>query len=146
MAWTYNSTAPNSSDRSWIRLRIGDNSSDNQLLQDEWIDALLESEGSKHEAAAVCADSLGAKFAQKADKAIGKLRISQGKVADSFFKLADRLRTTAALSESGAYAGGISESDRETDLDDTDAVRPAFARNQFANPGSVTEDSTAGWY
>lgn len=145
MTWTYLSTAPNSSDKSWVRLRIGDTSSGARLLEDEEIEALLDSEGSKHMAAAVAAESLGARFAQKSDKAIGKLRISQGKTADNFFKLAERLRGQAAMSASGGpYAGGISQSDRDLDVEDTDAVQPAFSRGQFDNAGSV-DNSTSDY-
>ena len=142
MTWHYLSTAPASSERSWIRLRIGDTSSGDPMFEDEEIEAFLSEAGNKYDALAMAAETLGAKFARSADKQVGKLRLAMGKVSERYFQMADRVRSEADAegdAGGGVYAGGISESDKDTDLLDTDAVDPAFTRDQFDNPA---EDST----
>lgn len=134
MTWAYLSTAPASSDKSWVRLRIGDTSSGDQLLQDEEINALISIGGDKHMGAALAAETVGGYFARRADKTVGKLSISFGKVSESFFALAERLRTESNYGAT-PYAGGISESDMETDEDDTDLPARLFSLGQFDNRG-----------
>lgn len=140
MTWTYNSSNVASSGRSWIRLRIGDTSSGNQLLQDEEIDALLSGEGNKYYAAALAAESLGASNANKVDKTVGKLRIALAKASEHYFSLAERLRREADM-RVAPFAGGISQDDKDTTEDDSDRVDPAFARGAFDNEGTL-ESST----
>lgn len=144
MTWTYLSSAPGSSGKSWVRMRIGDTSSGDQLLSDEEILALIDSEGNNHAAAAVAAESIGAQFARQADKQIGKLRISLAKASEHYFTLADRLRVELSEHSGGVYVGGVSEADKLLDEQDTDAVQPAFKRDQFGHYG---DDSTGppGW-
>ena len=144
MTWSYLSTAPASSDRSWIRFRIQDNSSDDQLLQDEGLDLLLEDAG-REKAAEQAARTVAAKFARRADKEVGKLRIASAQLAKTYFDLADALKQEFAGSitggASGMYAGGTSLSDMQTEIDDDDRPEPAFKRKQFDFPGSGDNDS-----
>lgn len=139
MTWTYLSTAPGSSAKSWVRMRVGDTSSGDQLLSDEEINAMVDAEGTKEGGAALAAETLGAQFARKADKQIGKLRIGLAKASEHYFRLADRLRAELAAKSGGVYVGGVSESDKLLDEQDADVVRPAFRRGQFDN---LASDST----
>lgn len=139
MTWSYLSSEPGSSDRSWVRLKVGDNASDTPELQDEEIDLLLADEGSKERAAVAAARALGARFARRADKKVGRLSINASQIAKQFFTLADELekgQSRKAGGSDGIYAGGISISDKKSEESDTDRVDPAFARNQFDNPAS----------
>lgn len=141
VTWSYLSSGPGSSDRSWVRLRIGDNSSDDQLLQNEEIDLLLESEGSKYAAAAEAARTIAAHYARRVDRTIGRLRISMQQASERYFTLADKLDDEAAsgaagsVGMSGMYAGGISIADKEAEEADTDRTLPDFYRGQFDNHG-----------
>lgn len=143
MTWTYLSSAPGSSGKSWVRMRIGDTSSGNALLTDEEIGALLDSEGNKHAAAATAAETVGASLARKADRQIGKLRIAMAQASEHYFDLATRLRNEVArrgTATASAYAGGVSVSDRETDEEDADVVQPSFRVKQFDNPAQDSSD------
>ena len=126
MTWSYLSTAPGTSDRSWIRLRTGDNTSGDELLQDEEIDALLTQEGNKFMAGAMAAETIGAQFARRADKTIGRLRTAISQASLAHFRLAGRLRMEGGMRVS-PVAGGISVSDKETVEQDTDRVVPSFS-------------------
>lgn len=148
MTWSYLSSEPGSSDRSWVRFNVGDNASDAQEMQDEEIDLLLASEGSKERAAIAGARALGARFARRADKQIGRLRIASGRVSDNFFKLATELEkglSRRAGGSDGIYAGGISISDKESEESDTDRVDPGFERHQFDHEGNRPGDTDDGF-
>jgi len=139
MTWTYLSTAPGSSDRSWLRARIGDTSSDDPQLTDEELDLLLDNAASRNHAAEQAARTLAARYARKADRKIGSLSITWSRIAQNYIDLAERLRVEAAGSAGsvGVWAGGVSQADR--DAETTDADRPArrFTDGQFADPGGV---------
>lgn len=137
MTWSYLSSDPGSSDRSWIRFRTQDNSSDDQLLQDEGLDLLLADAG-KQKAAAQAARTIGAQFSRRANKEVGKLKIEQGRLAKHYFDLADELEKEFAASVTGGatgmYAGGVTRSDKRLEESDPDRVAPAFTIDQFDNP------------
>lgn len=139
MTWSYASGSPGSVDLDWVRLRIGDTDTSDQLLQDEEIEALVTSEGNRHMAAVVACETIAAKFARHADKTVGKLSISMSQAAERYLSLADRLRSDVTMDSGsgGPYAGGISRSDKEADETDTDRVSPAFSVGQFDPHTSV---------
>ncbi len=148
MTWSYLSSEPGSSDRSWVRFNVGDNASDAQEMQDEEIDLLLASEGSKERAAIAAARALGARFARRSTKKIGRLSIAAGEISKRFFDLAAELEkglSRRAGGSDGIYAGGISISDKESEESDTDRVDPGFERNQFDNPGTLPGNTDDGF-
>lgn len=138
MSYSYLSSGPGSSDRSWVRMRIGDNSSADVLLQDEEIDVLLDDYGSKWSAAAAAARSVGAGFARRTEKTVGKLKIVMGESSAHYFDLASLLDAEANTNAGGAFAGGISDADKKTQTDDTDWAGASFTRSQFDNPSGPT--------
>jgi len=135
MTFTYASTAPASSDRSYIRLRIGDTSSGSARFSDEELDAFLSVESNKYLAAAVAAESLMALYATKVDKSVGRLRISMQQASGHFSKLAMRLRAEASM-RVAPYAGGISIADKQDQNADTDRVNPSFSMGQYDDPSA----------
>jgi hypothetical protein len=138
MAWSYLSSEPGSSDRSWIRLKIGDNSSATPELQDEEIDMLLSDEGSKERAAIAAARALSAVYARKVDKTVGRLRIAASQAAQAYERLANSLEKQLNMrvgGESGIYAGGISVSDKRSNELDSDVVQPGSRIKEFDHPG-----------
>jgi hypothetical protein len=141
MSWTYLSSAPGSSDLSWIRARIGDTSSGSALLSDEEINLFLSDYGNKYEAGAAAARSVGAQFARTATKEVGRLKISMTDASKYYFDLADSLGREADVNDGGFFAGGISQSDKKTQTDDSDWLGASFSRGQFENPGSASNTS-----
>jgi hypothetical protein len=138
MTWTYASSSTTTTDLSWVRVRIGDTSSGDQLLQDEEINAFVDSEGNREMGAALAAEAVGAQFARKVDKSVGKLRIAFSQASEHYFGLAKRLRREVAIG-AGPYAGGISRSDKEANEADTDVVEPAFRIGQFDRAGAAND-------
>lgn len=142
MSFSYASSNAPSSGLSWVRMRVADTSSVNAKLTDEEITALLDVFGSKYLAAAAAAEQIGASFAGRSDKTVGKLSLSQGSAGQRYFELARRLRYESALFAS-PYAGGISADDKATDRQDSDNVRPAFESGQFEDVAQFVDGSSA---
>ena len=148
MSFSYASTDPGSSGMSWVRMRVGDTSSGSYQLENEEIDALLDTEGNKYLAAAVAAETLGARNAVKPDRKVGNLFIGGSKVASAYFKLAQRLRYEAGM-RAQPYAGGISVNDKQTQDEDTDRVPPGFTVGQFSDPqadATLAPSTGATWW
>ena len=148
MSWTYASSNAGSSDLSWVRMRVGDCTSGDQLLQDEEIEANLSEMGDKYFAAARSARSISAWFARRVQKSAGKLSISSQQASESYERLAVQLEMEGGL-RCAPYAGGISASDKATAASDSDRVAPQFYLGQTDIPGTGIYGSTdadlTGW-
>ncbi len=143
MSWSYNPT--HAAARDWVRFRLGDTDSTDQLLADEEIDAAIATEGNRYLAAAICAEAIAGKYARDSDKRVGPLAISASQRAKTYITLAKRLRTEIAT-RVAPYCGGISQDDIQTVEDDTDRVPADFAVGFQDTPGTRTsaEDERLG--
>lgn len=79
MAWTYSGN-PASSDKDWIRFRLGDKKETPQSLTDEEIEYLLDEESTKYMAASRAAEAMAAAHTATSvtSKQVGNLRLSYG--------------------------------------------------------------------
>ena len=131
MSWTYDSSMPTPKDK--VRFLIQDTVTTNQLLQDEEINFMLVDYPNYKMAAANCADVLSSKFSGMADeRKIGNLTLKNSDRSKKYADLANRLRMQASKFIL-PYAGGISQSDKQTTEDDTDRVKP------FAKRGAMDQ-------
>ena len=148
MSWNYNSSNLGSSDLAWVRMRVGDCTSGDQLMQDEEINAILADAGDRTLAASRACRQISATFARRVQKTVGKFSLAHQQASERYAKLSDELLLEMGLSV-GPYAGGISVSDKETRADDTDRVAPHFYIGQTDVPGSGGASSTdtdlTGW-
>lgn len=148
----YNSTRMNTSDR--VRLYVGDisTSTASELLADTDYAHFNSVASNIWVAAQLAANSLAAKFTGVASdvksKKVGDLSIEYSdaaSAAEGYKKLAEKFGRMAA-SEIAPYAGGQTESDKDTDRDDTDMVKPFFTRDLLSNPAvmafTAAEQST----
>lgn len=99
MTFTYTGD-PSVSDRDKVRFLIGDTDSTDPHFQDEEIMWLVNTWNDVYEAAAVCADILGGRFAHKADvsKTVGDLSLSTtySRAAEGFKVMAHQMRDMRA--------------------------------------------------
>ncbi|HHY37203.1 MAG: hypothetical protein LHW58_08380 [Candidatus Cloacimonetes bacterium] len=149
MVWSY-SGDPAANPKDAVRFYLGDTDPDDPQLQDEEILFLVQKfAGNVYLAAADAARGLAGKYSRRADKAVGDLRLSFSQQAQHYWELAKRLQTEAGK-RAVPYAGGISKSDKKTQEEDTDRVRPAFKRGMMRNKRapSVQEDTwrRGCWY
>lgn len=126
MTWTYGGD-PGDNNKDYVRFRIGDTDSNDELLSDEEINAMLSQFGDKRLAAASAAEAIAAKFSRRVDTRMGKLSQQWSDLVAHYHALAKKLRKEFAIHGAAPWAGSISESDKDSERDDTDRVEPAFS-------------------
>jgi len=120
---------PSSSFYDAVRFLLGDTDPTNELIKDAEIAFLQTLYGASATAtriAAYAARMLGHKYAHCATQSIGRVSVSWGELANQMMALALDLETRCGL-DAMPYAGGISQEDVQSELDDTD--RPAYVFN-----------------
>src|SRR5688572_3442242 len=132
-------------DRDRVRFLIGDTVAP-AIVQDEEITGILTMQSGVYSSAAAICRSLAARYSRLADIARDDVRKSQSQIAKAFADRARDLETQASSVVGGTlipvpYAGGISISDKDAQLDDTDRVVPIFTRDGDDFPGIPAWDS-----
>lgn len=135
MTFTYSSTDL-STTLAVVRLLIGDTDSTDPQFTDEEIAAFTSRYGGVYFAAAAAAEALAGKYSRQASKTVGPLSIQYGDRQAHYGELAERLRRQGATAGLVPYAGGISDSDKETVAADGDRVRPNFLLGVDDYPGT----------
>lgn len=130
MSWTY--TDPGTSNRDWVRWRVGDTDTTDQLQTDAEIAAALATYGSKFKAAAAVARAIAAKYSRKADTTMDQLSISHSQKAKAYLALAGEIEAGVALDAGRVGSIQITQTDRETEREDTERPQPAFASGMFS--------------
>lgn len=137
--WTY-SGDPADSNRDSVRFLVGDTDEAQAKISDEEIAWLLTENGSNlYRTASSAALLLSAKFSDRTQKTVGDLSKSAGQQASRYKELAQELWDKASSPSHTtitAYAGGISESDKQTQDQDTDWDKPFFQRRMHDIPGT----------
>lgn len=147
--WTY-SGDPQSSNLDKVRFLIGDTDPSDKQLGDEEILFLLADRGSFYSAASIACLTLVARYAREVSRQVGDLRISAEQRQQHYQQLHEHLASQAGESDgmspyvlAAPYAGGISRSDRQAQIDDTDRRPPAFEEGMMDHPGGRDDDP---WY
>lgn len=95
MAFSFNPSL--STDRDWVRLRIGDTDASWPLLQDDTIDAILAAHGNDRlRAALACARAIVAQLARQADTDNTGLSVRASQRAEAYRKLVAELEQEIA--------------------------------------------------
>lgn len=138
MTFSYNPTLP--SNRDWIRFRLADTSSGTQRLSDEEIDGILTYHGgNRYRAAIACSLAIGAIYGTAVDKQVGRFKISASKKRTYYVDELPKLLEMEMATQAVPYAGGISKSDKQTNEEDTDRVKPFFTRGMDDFPTNPIE-------
>lgn len=131
---------PSGSATDAVRLLVGDVSTSTaaELLTDNSYTYFINTTPSHYAAAALAANSLAAMYAAEGtEKEVGDLRLKRTEDPEYWSALGRRLDRMASKM-TAPYAGGISKSDKSSVKADSDRAEPAFVRNQFDNPNTVT--------
>ena len=148
MSFTFTND-PASSNRDAIRILLNDTAGPegSEALSDETIAWLLTENSSVYYAAAAGADAIASQFTSSvSEKQVGDLRTKKGggDPAAQYVKLAASLRSQAAIKGFKAYSGGISISDKTSQLDDTDRLPDDAAIGMHDNEDGTLAGSTSG--
>jgi len=131
MSWSYSDSL--STDRDRLRFRIGDVDTNDQLLSNETLDALLTTRPDPTLAAIDAIEGILAKFAREIDRGSLGLGGSRSQKTQFYRDLLKELRAEAARGDTGAFFGGSSVSGKETIQEDEDKPLTPFRLNQFDN-------------
>jgi hypothetical protein len=157
MAWTYGGD-PSANAKDAIRFLIGDTDTTDQLLSNEeilWVNT--EASGTStgvnalYDAAYRCCLTIASKLARLADKQIGDLNVKFSQKAQGYLTQAAHFNSLAVSQNFTPipYAGGITDSDKEIDQDNSDLFRGWFSSGQFqniANGGGIQEQSGVQYF
>ena len=131
MTWSYNENL--STDRDKVRFRIGDTDTDDQLLSNETIDALLVIRNDVVLASIDSVQAILAKFAREIDRQALGLGGPRSQKTTHYENLLKILRAEADKGATGVFYGGATIADKEDALADTTKPRPPFRLDQFNN-------------
>jgi hypothetical protein len=161
VSWTYNAQLLATWPTYQVRRLIGDVVSTDQQLQDEEIAFALTQRSTVYGAAAECARNLAAQYGRQVDVvtsgAGGMLKTNYSSKARIYAAMALEYEGKSAMTGAGLpYAGGISVTDKQNQLANTDRVSPQFnigmedntlpvgSVGNEAGLGSVSDDSLTG--
>ena len=116
MAWSYDPEIGTALDE--VRFLIGDTIETDPQLDNGEITYLLGTEANTMMAAVAAARAIAAKYARKADKAVGDLKISANSLSQKYYDLAKELGSRGMLHQVPT-AGGIKVDEQRSNEDDT---------------------------
>ena len=134
MSWSYSDSL--GTDRDKTRFRIGDTDTDEQLLSNELLDALLVSRGSPALAAIDAVEGILAKFARDIDRSALGMGGARSQKTQFYRDLLKELRAEAARGDTSIFFGGGSISQKDSNREDSDAPLTPFRIDQFKNNGA----------
>lgn len=139
--WTY-SGDPSTSDRDAVRFLIRDTDEASAKVSDEEIAYLLAQGGDVYWAAISAAEFVATTFSNQArTKTVGALSITYEASASEYRLLARDLRLRRIrMGGFIPYSGGISISDKRTNVLDSDRTKPAFSRGMHDNPNGPADE------
>lgn len=125
--WTYDPSQVGTVDLHTVRDLIGDVKQGDQLLFDAEITTAVSSYSNLYLAAAECARKIAGRFARDVDTQQGELRTMYSSRRRAYQSIAVDLENRGFARVTGTgYAGGISVTDKDTQVQDTDRVQPQF--------------------
>lgn len=146
MSWNYTPALLPTSKLMQVRYLLGDTLIGDQQMQDEEINYAISQYTTIFGAAADLARALAMKFARQVDVVQGELKTNYSARSKQYFALARDLENRG-LRGLLPYAGGISNTDKEQNVEDADRAPPSFNRGQFDDllpVGPVGEQTPLG--
>lgn len=137
--WTYSGN-PGHSAVDLTRFLLGDTDPSDPLLTNGEIEWTLSQYNNTPLVAAIRAcEGVIAKFSRMSDEAVGQVKINFRQKAQNMRDLQITLRQRLAMEDAAPFAGGISVSQKQQNVQNTDNVRPDFAKHMMEN------DQIAPW-
>ena len=141
MAWSFSDSL--TTDRDKVRLKIGDTDTDDQLLSNETIDALLAIRDDVTLCAIDCVRAILAKLARDIDRsAVGMSGQRSQKITHYEGVLRNLVKESGG--EVRMKVGGISKDEASTLRDNSDYIKPSFSvgMDDYTNPHGGDDN---GW-
>jgi hypothetical protein len=127
MTWTYNLAALSTTPLFQVRFLVGDTDTLDQQMQDEELNFALQLRPSIWGASAMCCAALASNLSRQADVVDKDLRSTYSQRAAAYARRAQQYEAQAqARSGSLPYGGGLTYSDKFTQQNNPDLVKPQF--------------------
>lgn len=123
-----------------VRLAIGDTDINDRLIEDDEIDYLLTVDTDVVKAAIQCCRVIIAKMGRYVDSKRGRTWERASQITKHYKDLMTLLQQRVATSSNSLYAGGISDSDKESREADTDRTKPLFQKGMHDGPAASDLD------
>ena len=138
MAWTFSDSL--TTDRDKVRLKIGDTDTDDQLLSDETIDALLVIRADVILCSIDAVRAILSKLARDIDRSAAGMSGSRSQKTQHYKDVLMNLVKESG-GETRMKVGGISKGAADTLRDDTDFIKPSFSVDMHdrSNPTGGTD-------
>lgn len=131
MSFSFNESLTSDLDK--VRLRIGDTDSEEVLLSNETITALLTIRNDVILASIDCVEAILGKFAREIDRQALGLGGPRSQKTSHYTALLKELRAEAARGSTGVFFGGGSIAEKESIREDSDKPLAPFRLDQFKN-------------
>lgn len=133
MSWTYTGD-PTSSAKDSVRFLIGDTDQHDPLLDDQEILYMLgQYNNAPLNAAIRCCEQIAAKFSRRVNESVGQVRMDFAQASKAYRDMAMDLRRRMAIEGVKPFAGGISKSQKVSENQDKDRVKPNFSEHMQEN-------------
>ncbi len=136
-----------------VRFLIGDtDTTDQQLSDSEIVGVLNQNQGDPYQSAIEGCRYLAAAYARQVDKTTGDFHIAASQRHKAYLDLIKSLSAQSIrFGTPRPFAGGISESDKEANVENDDLVQPAFTRGMHDDPGTSPDFTDmalqgGGWF
>jgi len=135
MAWSFNESL--STDRDKVRLKIGDTDTNDQILANETIDAILTEHSSDVMLATIsCVRAIIAKYSRKLNRSAAGMSADMTVFVAHYQQLLSDLIKQNRGNSGARYKSAFSDSRKETIESDDDYVQPFAAVGRDDYPGS----------
>lgn len=123
---------PRTSAKDEVRFLTGDTDVRDPILLDGEIEYLLDLYNRTPLNASIRAcETIAAKFSRMCDETVGQVKIIFSQKHQQYIELAEKLTERLSKEDMTPYAGGISQSDKETVAQNTDRVKPDFTKHMM---------------
>ena len=144
MSWSFSDSL--STDRDKVRFKIGDTDTDDQILSNEILDALLtEWSNDVHLTAIAAVRSIIAKFARSLDRSAVGMSGNRSIFTQHYQDLLSDLIKQNRGNSGVRYKGSFDRSRKDTIESDSDFVRPFSGVGRDDFPGTGPSDDDPDW-
>lgn len=126
---------PEATTRDWVRARIGDIDEEQEFLSDTEYDSIIDASADNRLASTIEAIKwILTRLSRNVDYRLHGVVVDASQARDHFAQALEELTGIGSSSAALAYAGGISQADKDTREADSDRVPTSFKRGMHEHP------------
>jgi hypothetical protein len=144
VSWSYSDSLTTNTDK--VRLKIGDTDTNDQLLSNETIEALLTEHNNDLDLTAIsCVRAIIAQFNRTIDRNAAGMTANRSIIVENYRQLLKELLAANRGNSGARYKGSFSRDRQETIEDDSDFILPFARSGEFDYPGTGENDRDPDW-